>query len=233
MYWTDPRTWFRKPHPILIENQRYFSEFNQSRPLSEYSFVVLDTELTGLNRKKDEIVSIGAVKIEGLQINLGETFYRIVQPQNTEPNFSTLVHQITPMQMQQACPLQDVLEEFIRFVGTSMIVGHHVELDMYFLNRATWKHLGGTLSNPGIDTMRMARRYNQIQQGYFQDPTTSTSAYRLEDLNQQFNLPLFNAHDAFEDSLQTAYLFLWLIKKFDNRGGISTLKELYKAGHSG
>lgn len=232
MYWLNPKFWFRKPHPLIVKNQEFFSEFNQSKLLTDYSFVVLDTELTGLNRRKDEIVSLGAVKIDNLQIDLNQTFYKIVQPKNIASNRSTLVHQITPTQMKAAQPLEEVLVDFVDFVGNSMLVGHHLELDMSFINRATWRHLGGTLSNPGMDTMRMSRRYNQTQHGYFKDPSSTRTSYRLEDLAKQYNLPLFTAHNAFGDAMQTACLFLWLIKKLGGSKGLSTLKSLYKAGHS-
>ena len=44
--------WFRQPDSLIIENREFFKDFDQTRPLTEYSFVVFDTELTGLNRKK-------------------------------------------------------------------------------------------------------------------------------------------------------------------------------------
>ena len=69
--------WFRPPDSRIISNRTFFKDFDQTRPLSEYNFVVFDTELTGLNRKKDEIISIGAVKIKDLQIDLGQTFHRL------------------------------------------------------------------------------------------------------------------------------------------------------------
>ena len=49
------------PHPLLLKNREYFAAFEQNRPLTDYRFVVLDTELTGLGRR-DEIISIGAVR---------------------------------------------------------------------------------------------------------------------------------------------------------------------------
>lgn len=231
MNFFNPKNWFKKPDPILVENQQFFSEFNQSHPLNDYSFVVFDTELTGLDRRKDEIVSIGAVRITNLQIDLGDTFYQIVQPSDLKHTDSTLIHRITPEEMRQARPLVEILPDFVRFVGNSLIVGHYVELDMFFLNKATWQFLGGTLSNPGIDTMRMAQGYKRMQLGYFEDPASRSESYRLEDLCREYNLPPFTAHDAFEDAMQTAYLFLWLLKKI-RKGGLTTLRELYKAGHS-
>ena len=43
--------------------------------------------------------------------------------------------------------------------------------------------------------------------------------------------PKFKPHDALEDALQTAYLFLFLVKKMKS-GGIRTLRDLYQAGRN-
>ena len=103
------------PHPVLLRNREQFADFNQGDPLSDYSFVVCDTELTGLNKRKDEIISIGAVRIVNLQIQLDQTFHRYICPANINPNEATLIHRITPEELKKADSAQDVLPEFIEF----------------------------------------------------------------------------------------------------------------------
>ena len=224
-----PDTWFAQPHPLIAKNREAFARFNQSRPLAEYTFVVCDTELTGLDRKQDEIISIGAVLIRDLQIDLGATFHRYIRPKNIEHTKATLVHQITPQQLLTAPPLEEVLPAFVEFAGSSLMVGHCLTLDMDFLNRAARKILGGTLANPGIDTIRLAQGYRRVRSGHFHDAEDDSRSYSLEDLSKEYNLPAFKPHDALEDAMQTAYLFLFLLKKF-RKGGLLTLKEIYKAG---
>ena len=224
-----PSGWFGKPHPILKRNKKFFADFSQSRPLSEYTFVVCDTELTGLDKRRDEIISIGAVKIVDLRLELNQTFHQYVRPRNIEHTASTLVHRITPEQLRQMPPIEDVLPEFIWFCGDSLLVGHYVSLDITFLNRVALELLGGTLSNPSIDTMRLAQSYKETRFMDSHGHTNLSTSYNLNDLTQEFNLPPFKPHDALEDALQAAYLFLFLIKKMKN-GRIKTLKDLYQAG---
>lgn len=157
-----PGSWFAPPHPLIAKNREAFASFDQSLPLTEYTFVVCDTELTGLDRKRDEIISIGAVLIRDLQIDLGATFHRYIRPKNIEHTKATLVHRITPQQLLAAPPLEEVLPAFIEFAGAGLMVGHYLALDMDFLNRAARKVLGGTLANPGIDTIRMAHGYQRV-----------------------------------------------------------------------
>ncbi|MDO9042149.1 MAG: 3'-5' exonuclease [Desulfocapsaceae bacterium] len=227
-----PNTWFSPPHPLIIQNREAFAGFDQSRPLTEYTFVVCDTELTGFDRKRDEIISIGAVLIRDLQIDLGATFHQYIRPRSLRHTEATLIHRITPEQLAGAPPLEEVLPDFIEFSGNGLMVGHFVELDMGFLNIAARKLMGGTLANPAIDTIRMARRYRQILLGPFREEDDHSVSYVLEDLAREYNLPMFKPHDALEDAIQTAYLFLFLLKKF-RKGGLLTLKDIYQAGRVG
>jgi len=226
-----PSSWLRKPHSLLVQNEKLFSDFSQSKLLSEYTFVVFDTELTGLNKSRDEIISIGAVKITNLQIELDETFNQYVQPRNLAHTKSTLVHRITPEQLRSMPTLEEVLPEFIEFCGDALLVGHYVALDMNFLNKASRKLLGGTVSNPSVDTMRMAMGYKQAQFMECYGHCDLSTSYNLNDLSKEFGLPGFKPHDALEDALQTAYLFLYLVKKM-KQGKIRTLKDLYEAGRN-
>jgi len=84
-----------------------FSFFQKSRGadapelIENASYVVLDTELTGLNPKKDSVVSIGAVRMAGSKIDLGQTFYRLVKPDTEFTPSSVIVHEITPSDVRQ------------------------------------------------------------------------------------------------------------------------------------
>lgn len=228
----NPGSWFRSTDPLLQANKEFFTDFDQGRPLAEYTFVVCDTELTGLDKKKDELISIGAVMIKDLQIDLSSMFHRFVRPKNLDHTQATLVHRITPEQLENAEAMEDVLPKFVEYIYGSLLVGHHLSLDMHFLNKATREVMGGTLSNPGVDTMRMAQGYKRVQLGHYHEHNPRTISYNLDDLGKEYNLPVFKPHDALEDALQTAYLFLFLIKKF-RKGGLVTLKDIFQSGRVG
>lgn len=229
--WLNRLGWFREPHPILKQNKQYFKKFDQGKPLSDYTFVVCDTELTGLQKKKDEIISIGAVKIINLRLELSRTFHQYIRPGNLEHTDSTLIHRITPQQLKMMPTIEEVLPKFIEFCGDGLLVGHHVNLDITFLNRAAKTLLGGSFSNPSVDTMRLAMGYKKAMFMESHGVSDISASYRLDDLAREFNLPEFKPHDALEDALQTAYLFLFLVKKI-NRGRVRTLKELYESGRN-
>jgi DNA polymerase-3 subunit epsilon len=222
--------WRRAEDPRLAAMAETFRHFDQDKPLAEYAFTVLDTELTGLERD-DEICAIGAVRIRNLTIVPSETFSSLVRPRRESSKTSTLIHRITPQLMAEAPRLEEVLPDFVDFLDGTLIVAHHVALDMGFLNRACQRILGGKLRNPCIDSMRLARVYHEEQWRSYYDRYNLQVSYNLSDLAQEYGLPRFAAHDASEDALQTAYLFLFLVKKL-REGGIRTLRDLYEAGRS-
>ncbi|OQX19059.1 MAG: DNA polymerase III subunit epsilon [Desulfobulbaceae bacterium A2] len=223
---------FRTPHPLLVENKKYFQELNQFRPAEEYEFVVLDTELTGLHERRDEIVSIGAVRVKGLQIVMGDAYHAHVKPSKPLPKDSTLIHRITPQQLENAPSLREVLPSFIDYCGQSLLVGHFVDLDTAFLNRATRKLFGSPFHNPCVDTLRLAQIYLELSEYPRGLMPPEGPSFALADLSRLFELPPFTPHNALQDAIQTAYLFIFLIKKFQLLG-FRTLREIFRARHHG
>ncbi len=221
----------REPHPLLIENKQFFKKFDQSGDINRYEFTVFDTELTGLSFKEDEIISIGAVKIRGLKIIAGENFCSYIKNKRPPSKISTLIHKITPDILKNAPSIENVLPEFISFIGHSFLVGHYIGLDVKFLNKALRRYMGGTINNPCIDTMKLAQVLKEEEWGNYYDRFNYKISYNLDDLSNEYGLPDFISHDALEDAYQTAYLFLYLIKRL-RYGGLSTMKELYMAGKS-
>lgn len=218
-------------HPLFADNWHYFKKLDYDRPLDEYEFVVFDTELTGLNQRRDEIVSMGAVRIRGLKIIIGETFYACIKPNRPQPKESTLIHRITPQQLENAPPLEEVLPQFLEYCGKSLLVGHFVGLDVAFVNRASLHQFGTRINNPCLDTIQLARTYSETQWQHYHDRFRMDISYNLAALSRRYGLPDFNLHNAYEDALQTAYLFVLLIKKLHTEG-VVTLKDLFKAGQS-
>lgn len=229
--WPFERFRAKPKHPVLAGSREYFNRFNQDLPLENYEFVVLDTELTGLNEKTDEIVSIGAVKIENLRIDLENNFYSNICPCQEVPKFSTLIHRISPRQARKSPPIAEILPDFLDYVGNSLIIGHNIGMDMAFINKELKDNLGGILHNPCLDTIRMARIYREEQWINYYDRYNLGVSYNLKDLSVEYGLPVFPEHNSLNDAIQTAYLFLFLVHKLKH-GNIRTLKDLYMAGRS-
>jgi DNA polymerase-3 subunit epsilon len=198
-------------------------------PIETAVFVVFDTELTGLNPRRNHIVSIGAVTVRKLRIVPHESFYSIIKPKGEEISAANFIHRLTPEKLVDAPSMEDVLPKFVEFCGTSILVGHQLQIDLPFLRKACRRVVGAMIPNPFIDTIRLARCCGKKLGKHGATQPVGDISYDLGSLARRLRLPLFPQHDALGDALQTAYLFLKLISILKKEGFSSSL-ELCRIG---
>ncbi|MBT3259867.1 MAG: 3'-5' exonuclease [Deltaproteobacteria bacterium] len=216
-------------HPAIVANNLISVASDRGLLVRDCEFVVFDTELTGLNQRKDEIIAIGGVRIKNLRICCEDTFYALIKPRGKLHTPSTLIHRITPGELLGAEPTDDVLPRFIDFCGGAFLVGHHVSMDLRFVNRACENYLGGVIRSSSLDTMRLAMAYKASMNGPYFDHREKQDSYSLSSLSEEFHLPKFEEHNALQDALQTAYLFIYLIHKM-RYGDTGTVSDYLKIG---
>ena len=217
------------PAPALAAHRRAQAGRDPAAVLADLEFVAVDTELTGFDPRRHALVSIGAVRLRGLSILPGEAFYTLVRPPAGVPRHATLVHGLTGAALAAAPPVAEALAAFLDFLGPAVVVGHHVDLDMGFLNASARRHLGGELAAPCIDTLRLAMAYEEKRLSPESGAGLEHAAFDLPSLCRRYGLPEFAAHDARHDALAAAYLFVYLAKKL-GRGRALTLPDLWRAG---
>ncbi|OHE11089.1 MAG: DNA polymerase III subunit epsilon, partial [Sulfurimonas sp. RIFOXYD12_FULL_36_11] len=114
-------------------------------------YVVFDTETTGLDPKKDEILSIGAVKIKDNKILTSEIFEVFLQNSKEISSKSIKIHGIRPFDLKDAKTTKEGIVEFLNFVGSRPLVGYYLEFDVSMVNKYTKEMLGITLPNKMIE----------------------------------------------------------------------------------
>jgi DNA polymerase III epsilon subunit-like protein len=107
-------------------------------PITGARYVAIDTELTGLDEKNDAIVSLGAVRMTGGTVHLGETLYRLVNPGTGITAESVVIHEITPDDVREQPGIETTLWDFLSFCGWDVLVGHFVSIDLGFLCRGMY-----------------------------------------------------------------------------------------------
>jgi len=186
-------------------------------PLDRLSFVVFDTETTGLAPLEgDEIVSLAGVKIVNLGIIIGETFNRLVDPQRSIPEASIRFHGITDKMVRGKPPIEDTLRAFHSFVGDSVLVGHNAAFDMSFIRRKG-DRAGVRFRGPVLDTLTLSLCLHD-----------HTPAHSLDDVAKRLGIEIKDRHTALGDSLITAQVFIKFIHVFKDRG-ITTMGGLLEA----
>jgi DNA polymerase-3 subunit epsilon len=194
-------------------------------------YVVADTELTGLDPRRDDIVSIGAVRMAGGRIELGGSYHEFVRPEAEMSASSVAIHGITPSQVAEKPPIDTVLAAFLRYCGDDIIVGHCLSIDLAFLNREARRIFGAPLRNPVIDTLSLYGWLRTRQAGH---PVFSTplNGLRLYDMAKSFGIPVEGAHDALADAFITAQLFQRFLPMLDGFG-IRETNDLLRVGDPG
>ena len=205
--------------------------FNPRVSIEETDFVAFDTELTGLDFKRDSIISIGAIKLKGGIIFPARTFYRLVKPESELKHQSVVIHEITPSELNEADDLADVIEEFIDFIDDAVLIGHFVHIDVNFVNRAMKKIFGITLQNHSVDTASLHDWLYENDSHFARHYRGMTTKTDLFSLAKKYDIPREKAHNAFYDAFLTAQLFQRFLP-FLPGCGINTVKELLMVGKS-
>jgi DNA polymerase-3 subunit epsilon len=178
---------------------------NVKTPVTEARYVVVDTELTGLDEKKDSIVSIGAVRMSGASIDLGANFYRLISPRTELKAASVVIHEIMPSEVEARPGIESVLADFLEFCGDAVLVGHFISIDLSFLNREMKLIRRAGIQNPALDTFSIyewLRKRSKSRDCF----ATPLGGYRLYDIVKCFDIAVNGAHNAVIDAFITAQL---------------------------
>lgn len=184
-------------------------------PLTELKIAVFDLETTGFHyHYGDEILSFGAVKVEGEYVS-NESYYSLAKPACSIPERIVELTGITQEMVEDAPSLLEALREFMSFVDDRVLVAHGSAHDKAFLDVALWKTTKAHLGHRVLDTMMIARKL---------DPDKKFSG--LDEWLAEFEIPITRRHHALEDAKMTACLWTRLISRLKDRGVI-TLGDLY------
>ncbi|TYC55688.1 3'-5' exonuclease [Rhodobacterales bacterium] len=127
----------------------------EDTPIDELTFVVFDTETTGLTPHKDELVQIGAVRVRKGHVVEGETLDILVNPGRPIPPSSTKVHGITDEMVAGAPDATAAVETLHDFAQGAVLVAHNAPFDMAFVERHS-RSLGLDWDNPKLDTVLLS-----------------------------------------------------------------------------
>ncbi len=191
----------------------------EDAPLKKLTFVVFDTETTGLNPSEgDEIISIAGVRIVNGRVLRGETFESFVNPRRNIPAVSTKVHGITNAMVEGAPTIEHVLPRFHAFARDSVLVAHNAAFDLKFVTMKE-RGCGVRFDHAVLDTVLLAA----LVHGQADSLTLDALAERYG-----VHLPAEQRHTALGDSLATAEVLLRLLDLLAPTG-ITTLKDALQA----
>lgn len=189
-------------------------------------FTVLDLETSGLDPRRDAILAVGMVDVDGGRIRMESAWETLVAPPPGQPVGvpAIRVHGLLPDRLTDAPQAADVLPVLARRLAGRVLVVHVGEVDRPFLERAFSGLWRCGLWVPYLDTARMTSWLDTHPQLAGRDPQ-DVPYRRLADIARSLGLPVGRQHDALQDALTCAQVFLAQATRLE-RLGLGTLGAL-------
>ena len=185
----------------------YDSPFpDKNNLLSNVEIVSIDFETTGLDFKKDHVISIGTVDIIDLGVQLQSSYHQLISSDMKLPETSVVIHQITDNALAEGETIETVLPELLNHLSGKVLLAHNAKVEMGFLNKMCLDLYNTKFIMPVIDTQFLAKRSFERKNIGFK-----SAELRLFNLRESLNMPAFKAHNALMDAVATAELFLALV----------------------
>ena len=185
-----------------LNDEKYSFLFD--KPLAD-EYICFDCETTGLNPEIDDIVSIGAVLIKDNIIVSSKRFVRYVKPKSCNLSENSIkVHHIRECDLEDALDIENVVLEFIDFIGNRTLVGYFLDFDIRMINKYLKPKIGINLPNKTIEVSAVYHDFKieLIPQGFID--------LRFNTILEELDIPSFGVHDSFNDALMTSMIFLKL-----------------------
>jgi len=197
MFRTLKQKWNRKH----LTDEKFAFLFDETH---DDEIVVFDCETTGLKPKVDDIISIGAVKIKGNKILTNEAIHIFVKQKKQISHESITIHQIRHCDLDEAIDIEEAMKIFLHYIGSRKLAGYYLEFDVAMIDKYIKPMFGITLPNKKeeVSAIYYDKKIATIPQGHID--------LRFDTILNELNLPSLQAHDALNDAVMTAMMYLKL-----------------------
>ncbi|MCF7857694.1 MAG: DEAD/DEAH box helicase [Candidatus Cloacimonetes bacterium] len=164
---------------------------------NKFRFVALDIETSGFDFIENEIIEIGAVRIE--EAREIDRFSIFVKPQKEIPQFIKRLTHISDEQLASGESLETALTSLFEYLKNDLIVCHNTGFDLGFINAKCKKKGLPKLANHSLDTLDLSRIYLPF-----------ITNHKLTTVAEYFNIDISKAHRAIYDAIATGNILVKL-----------------------
>ncbi len=197
-----------------------FKKQNQKIPIQEVRFVAFDTETTGFDYTHDRILSIGAIAINKMAIDIADQLELYLQ-QDVFNSDTVEIHGIRKNHNFDTISESKAIESFIKYIGNAIIIAHHADFDRKMINKALKRNGLGTLKNRFLDTGVL---FGKTKHSIYRS-RKGNNQYTLDELCDDLKISKSDRHTASGDAFITAVAFLKIISKL-KKGPKFSLKSI-------
>lgn len=191
----------------FIDDLSYRITFSDEHiDLKDATYVVFDLETTGFSQEYDRIIEIAAIKIEhGIISSKYETF---VNPEMEISEQITELTTITNDMVKNERTIAEVIDEFLAFIGDSILVAHNASFDIGML-LANCRRLNKNIRYfKAIDTLNLFRAMCNKDEL----PDKGVAKFNLKVLSKFYKIKQEQHHRAIDDTRVTAECFLQMLQ---------------------
>jgi DNA polymerase-3 subunit epsilon len=197
-----PRVIKRLFHQILISDPSYRFMF---KPGPADEVVAIDCETTGLHVRTDDIITIAAIKIRGNRILTSERYEAIVRPDAGMRAEEIKVHRLRQADVAQSPLIEKVLPSMLNFLGGRPLVGYYIDFDIAMLDKYILPQFAIELPNRRIEVSKL-----YYERKYGDAPANTVVDLSFTAILKDLGIPPLAQHDAFNDALMTAMMYVVL-----------------------
>lgn len=189
---------------------------DRKTPATRLPLLAVDFETTGLDPATDDLLSVGFVAVNGLEIDLGSAGQFMIRGAS-DVGQSATVHGITDDTLAAGGSLEDAIAATVRALRGRVLLAHFADIEENFLDRACRALFGAGLPTLSVDTMML--------QHHVLEESTTLGSVRLWGARERYGLPVYRAHEALTDALACAELYLAQVHEL---GVGTTLRRLVR-----
>jgi DNA polymerase III subunit epsilon len=192
-------------------------------PWRDVEFASLDFETTGLEYATDAIVSFGVVPVLGGRATVAGSVHQLVRPDVPPSPRSQMVHLMRPQDLAGSPAIEDVRDRLRDALDRRYVLAWFAQVEVVFLRRT----FGGSRrwwNARTIDVRNLAIAVDREPR-----EVRAKLGYGLSSVAKRYGVPVANPHEAYDDALVTAQLFLVLVTKLPDLPN-PTARDLLRLG---
>lgn len=190
--------------------------------LNELDFLVFDLETTGLDPKKDRILSIGHLLINNMLLDISTSVHTYIKAEKYVKPEAAVINHIVPEMLSKGQHFDDAMHNLFRAIKGKVLIAHGTIVEKNFIDAYVKRRYDlEPLPLLWLDTLILEKSLLRNKND------SNTGDYQLASVRERHNLPPYLAHNALSDSIATGELFLVLVKIIYGKS-IPLLSNVYK-----
>ncbi|KGP91904.1 DNA polymerase III subunit epsilon [Pontibacillus chungwhensis BH030062] len=181
--------------------------------IQEAPFTIFDLETTGLLPELGhEIISIGAIRIQGTNHVSYKRFHQYVRPIRPVHQRTLNLTGMTRKDLQRGQTFLEAYDDFMEFSKDTILVAYPAAFDMKFLQTLLKRWKLPIDTPPSIDAQKLVKKMYPNHK------------YQLDSMIASFGITQLERHHALNDAIMTAELFQQILHDIHSYG-IKTVED--------